>query len=45
MDVWTDDGDDAEGLLVDMLKGLGVKVRPTHTALVLEHISLTELGP
>ena len=45
VDVRTDEGDDAGGLFVDMLKGLGAKVRPAHTALVLEDISLTELGP
>jgi hypothetical protein len=45
VDVRTDDGDDAGGLFVDMLKGLGAKVRSAHTALVLEDVSLTELGP
>jgi hypothetical protein len=44
VDVRTDDGDDAGGLFVDMLKGLGAKVRFAHTALVLEVVSLTELG-
>jgi len=32
VDVRTDDGDDAGGLFVDMLKGLGAKVRTAHTA-------------
>jgi len=41
VDVRTDDGDDAGGLFVDMLKGLGAKVRSAHTALGLE---VTELG-
>ena len=46
VDVRTDDGDDAGGLFVDMLKGLGAKVRPpVDTALVLDDVSLTELGP
>jgi hypothetical protein len=45
VDVRTDDGDDAGGLFVDMLKGLGAKVRPARAALVLEDVSLTELGP
>ena len=44
VDVRTDDGDDAGGLFVDMLKGLGAKVRSAHSVLVLEDISLTELG-
>jgi hypothetical protein len=43
VDVRTDEGDDAGGLFVDMLKGLGAKVRSAHTALVLEDVSLTEL--
>jgi hypothetical protein len=34
VDVRTDDGDDAGGLFVDMLKGLGAKVRSAHAALV-----------
>jgi hypothetical protein len=45
VDVRTDDGDDAGGLFVDMLKGLGAKVRSAYTALVLEDVSLTKLGP
>ena len=45
VDVRTDDGDDAGGLFVDMLKGLGAKVRSAHTALVSEYILLTELRP
>jgi hypothetical protein len=44
VDVRTDDGDDAGGLFVDMLKGLGAKVRSAHSALVSEDVSLTELG-
>ena len=43
VDVRTDDGDDAGGLFVDMLKGLGAKVRSAHTTLVLEDVLLTEL--
>jgi hypothetical protein len=34
VDVRTDEGDEAGGLFVDMLKGLGAKVRSAHTALV-----------
>jgi hypothetical protein len=43
VDVRTDDGDDAGGLFVDMLKGLGAKVRSAHATFVLEDVSLTEL--
>jgi hypothetical protein len=42
VDVRTDDGDDAGGLFVDMLKGLGAKVRSAHAAFVLEDVSLTK---
>ena len=44
VDVRTDDGDDAGGLFVDMLKGLGAKVRSAHFALILEDVLLTQLG-
>jgi hypothetical protein len=45
VDVRTDEGDDAGGLFVDMLKGLGAKVRPAQAAFVIEYVSLTELEP
>ena len=43
VDVRTDDGDDAGGLFVDMLKGLGAKVRSTHVFLLLHDVSLIVL--
>ena len=45
VDVRTDDGDDAGGLFVDMLKGLGAKVRSLDTPFVQQDISLIELEP
>jgi hypothetical protein len=45
VDVRTDDGEDAGGLFVDMLKGLGAKVRSIDTPFVQEDVSLIELEP
>lgn len=45
VDVRTDDGEDAGGLFVDMLKGLGAKVRSIDNPFVQEDVSLIELEP